>query len=146
MKFLKSGLIFACFALFIFACNQASNTVNNAVSNTNSNSRANTNTMANSGANSTPADELAGGKKVYMDTCGKCHKEDGTGGAVEVMGEKHTAANLKSDKMKKMSDADYVSVIQNGEVEEGMPAFKGRLSDEQINSVVKFIRSEFQSK
>jgi mono/diheme cytochrome c family protein len=150
MKFLKSGLILSCLALFVFACNQAANnTANNVVSNTNSNARTNSNTLANTNtpANSSmPTDEIAAGKTVFTTTCSKCHKETGTGGQVDVMGEKHTAADLTSEKVKNRADADLISTIENGEKEEGMPAFKGKLTDEQIKSVVKFIRKEFHGK
>lgn len=145
MRYVKSVLVSACLALFVFACNQAANnTANNAVVTTN-NARANSNAPANT-TTSTPADEIASGKSVYLERCVKCHKENGTGGAVDVMGEKHTAANFTSERMKKDSDEEFVKVIENGEVEEGMPAFKGKLTDEQIKSVVKFIRKEFQGK
>ena len=144
MKLLKTGLVFSCFALFIFACNQAANT-NNTAKNTiivaNNNANANINSTA-----STPADELATGKSVYMETCVKCHKEDGTGGISEANGKKINAVNFTSEGMKKESDEDLIEEIENGIVDEGMPAFKGRLTDAQIKSVVKFIRKEFQGK
>jgi mono/diheme cytochrome c family protein len=140
------------FALFIFACTQAGNNsaVNNA-STANSNARVNGNTLANTNSlaqstNSAPTDEIASGKTVYSERCVKCHKENGTGGEVEVMGAKHKAADFTNEKVKNESDADYISVIETGEIDEGMPAFKGKLTDEQIKSVVKFIRKEFQGK
>jgi len=152
MKFLKLGLVAACFALFIFACNQAANnTANNTASTGNTNARANSNTLANTNmlanaANSTPADEIASGKTVYMEKCVKCHKENGTGGEIEVMGEKRKAANFTSEGLKKDPDTELIEAIENGITDEGMPAFKGKLTDEQIKSVVKFIRKEFQGK
>jgi cytochrome c6 len=148
MKFLKFGLLLSCLALFVFACSQATNT-NNSVTNTNLNARTNTNTLANSNAlanASTPMDEIASGKSVYMEKCVKCHKENGTGGEIEVMGEKRKAANFTSEGLKKDADAELIEHIENGIVDEGMPAFKGKLTDEQIKSVVKFIRKEFQGK
>ena len=146
MKFLKLGLVATCFALFVFACNQAANNaVNNTISTGNTNARANTNSPANA-ANPTPFDELASGKSVYMEKCVKCHKENGTGGEIEVMGEKRKAANFTSEGLKKDSDGELIEAIENGITDEGMPAFKGKLTDEQIKSVVKFIRKEFQGK
>ncbi|MFN2480848.1 MAG: cytochrome c, partial [Pyrinomonadaceae bacterium] len=43
----------------------------------------------------------------------------------------------------KHSDAEYAKQITEGG--EGMPKFKDRLTPEQINGLVRFIRSEFQS-
>jgi mono/diheme cytochrome c family protein len=144
MKFLKLGLVATCFAFFIFACNQAANnTANNTVSTGNTNARVNTNKPA---TNPTPADEIASGKSVYMEKCVKCHKENGTGGEIEVMGEKRKAANFTSEGLKKDPDSELIEAIENGITDEGMPAFKGKLTDEQIKSVVKFIRKEFQGK
>jgi mono/diheme cytochrome c family protein len=152
MKFLKSGLITICFALFVFACNQAANnTANNALSTKNANAPVNSNTLANTNtianaANAAPADEIASGKAVYMEKCVKCHKENGTGGEIDVMGKKRKAANFTGDSLKKDSDAELIEAIENGVTDEGMPAFKEKLTDEQIKSVVKFIRKEFQGK
>ena len=153
MKILKIGLILSCFALFVFACNQASNNINSNISQSNTNARVNANTLANTNAlansgntGATPADEMAAAKTLYLNSCAKCHKEDGTGGISEVEGKKIKAVNFASPGMKKESDEDLFAEIRDGVENEGMPAFKGRLSDEQIKSLVKFIRKEFQSK
>lgn len=140
MKFLKSGLILSCLALFIFACNQAANT-------NNTNKTANTNTIANANTPvKTPIDELTAARAIYTEKCVRCHKEDGSGGIGEADGKKYKAANFKSEGMKKESDEDLFAEIQLGVVGEGMPAFKGELTDDQIKSLVKFIRKEFQGK
>jgi mono/diheme cytochrome c family protein len=147
MKFLKSALVFAFSALFIFACSQASNTSNNAIV-ANANTRANSNNAApiTPTVNPTPGDELASGKAVYMEKCVKCHKENGAGGEIEVMGKKRKAANLTSDGIKKDPDSELIDAITNGIVDEGMPAFANSLSEAQIKAVVKFIRQDLQAK
>jgi mono/diheme cytochrome c family protein len=141
MKFLKITLVLSSLALFIFACNQAANT-NNPVNN--ADKAANTNTIVN--IPKTPVDELAAARTIYTEKCVKCHKEDGSGGIGESDGKKFKAANFKSEGMKKESDEDLIAEIELGVPDEGMPAFKGTLNDEQIKSVVKFIRKEFQGK
>ncbi|HEY0426642.1 MAG TPA: cytochrome c [Pyrinomonadaceae bacterium] len=148
MKFLKYALILTALALFIFACKEAGNTVsNNAVPPVSSNTLANTNALANAGAsNSAPADEIALGKSIYMEKCVKCHKENGKGGEIEVLGVKRKASNFTTENSKNDADSDLIDIIENGQTEDGMPAFKDKLSDEQIKSVVKFIRGEFQGK
>ena len=91
-------------------------------------------------------DEIASAKKIYMDNCAKCHKEDGTGGKVVIDGETLKADNLTSENIKKDDDAEIIKYITEGIPDEGMPAFKSRLSDEQIKSVVKYIRADLQKK
>ena len=146
MKLLKLAFILAFTALCIFACTQANNTANNS-SNANLNARTNTNVAAKSNSPAaTPADELASGKTVYMEKCVKCHKENGAGGEIEVLGKKRKAANLASGGAKNDPDEDVIDAIANGITDEGMPAFKDTLSDEQIKAVVKYIRQDLQGK
>ena len=142
MNFLKISLVLLAFALFVFACTEASKTNTTVNSNVNK-----TNTVANTNTpTSTPADELTSAKSVYMEKCVSCHKENGTGGKVTIEGATINAENLTTDKMKNMADEKYFKYIENGIPDEGMPAFKGKLTDEQIKNVVKFIRKEFQGK
>jgi mono/diheme cytochrome c family protein len=138
MKFVKTGLVILFVGLFIFACKQTAN----------NNVAANSNVVSNTVniTKSTPIDELAAAKTTYTESCQKCHKPDGAGGIIEFGGNRHKAANLKSEGMKKESDEDLFSEIQEGVPEEGMPAFKGKLTDDQIINLVKFIRKEFQGK
>jgi len=89
---------------------------------------------------------MASTKNIYTEKCVRCHKEDGTGGKVEIDGTTINAEDFTEDKMKNMSDAKYIGYIENGVPDEGMPAFKGKLSDTEIKNLVKFIRREFQGK
>ena len=140
MKFLKISLILSAFALFIFACSQAANnTANNAANNNKTVSNTNSPT-------STPTDEIAVGKTVYTERCVICHRDNGTGGKVTIEGKTINADNFTIEKMKNMSDEKYVGYIENGVIDEGMPAFKGKLTDAEIKSVINYIRKEFQSK
>ncbi len=154
MKFLKFGFILSALTLFIFACaeNKPTSPANTIIV-TNTNSSANANKPAANTAivnlNAQPSakmDEMASTKKIYTEKCVRCHKEDGTGGKVEIDGTTLNAEDFTEDKMKNMSDAKYIGYIENGVPDEGMPAFKGKLSDTEIKNLVKFIRSEFQGK
>ena len=143
MKFLKIAFVASAFALFIAACAETAknslNTANNAIVVTNS--------KVNAIAQPTTAiDELASAREIFVTSCSNCHKEDGTGGKVEIEGKTINADNLTTDKMKKMADAKYISYIENGVPDEGMPAFKGKLTDQQIKDVVNYIRKEIQAK
>lgn len=92
-----------------------------------------------------PPSELAIGEGKYKEYCSKCHKEDGTGGKVEIAGKTLNAENLVSDKMKKEPDSEYIEYITKGIPEEGMPSFEGELSEAEMKAVVKYIREKLQS-
>ncbi len=143
MKFLKIGFVAAAFALFAIACSQTTVINKDAPA-------VNVNDVSNAQAEVTPAaptDDLASAGKIYKETCIGCHKADGAGGVTILDdGKKVKAPNFSSDRMKKEDDADWIETIENGAKEDGMPAFKGRLSDEEIRNLVKFIRKEFQQK
>lgn len=142
MKFFKFSLILSAFALFAFACNQAAttnNTSNNAANNAKTVSNANMPTA-------TPLDEIAIGKSVFKENCANCHKDSGTGGKVTIEGKTINPDNLTTEKMKNTPDEKYYGYIETGFPEDGMPAFKGKLTDAEIKAVVKYIRKEFQSK
>jgi mono/diheme cytochrome c family protein len=137
MKIIKLILMVVTISTFIIACAKSSN----------ENKPAET-VNANVPANVQPAatvDEMAATRTIYKEKCAKCHKEDGTGGEVEIDGEKLKAANFTSEKMKKMDDEKYLKATTKGVKDEGMPAFENILSESEIKNVVKFIRSNFQS-
>lgn len=142
MKFLKITLVLTTFILFTMACNQSA--ANNSAGNANAKPNTNANTTAAANTQPTMADELAAARKNYKEKCASCHKEDGSGGKTDIEGTIINAENLTSDKMKKMDDAKYIDYIENGIKDEGMPAFKGKLTDQEIKDIVKFIRKEFQ--
>jgi len=144
MKILKASLIFAAFTLFVIACSQTPTVNTNAPANT-------TAAIANSPvqAEATPAagDDLASAKKIYSEKCVKCHKEDGSGGqTVFEDGTRIKAPNLRSERQKTKPDSDYIEIIEKGAKEDGMPAFKGKISDDEIKNLVKYIRRDFQGK
>ena len=139
MKILKLTLVLTAFGLFAIACNQTA--TNNATTNAIVVNAANTTAKTEPTAQS---DELAAARIHYSDKCASCHKENGTGGKIEVDGKIRKADDLTTEKMKKMDDAKYVKYIKDGIPDEGMPAFKDHLSDEEIKTLVKFIRKEIQ--
>ena len=140
MKIVKLCLVISAIALFIFACSENKPT-NTTTANVNK-PAANTNTPTNTQPTAA-IDELASAKKIYTEKCERCHKADGTGGVVDIEGTKIKAANLTKENLKKDPDSDLIETIEKGDKEEGMPAFKGKLSDEEIKSLVKLIRRDF---
>ena len=143
MNLLKIVLVLSGFALLSTACGEtvknAPNAANNMVLVTNSN----VNTVT---PPKTPVDELAAAREIYTISCSNCHKENGAGGKVQIDGKTVNTDNLTTDKMKNMSDAKFTSYIENGILDEGMPAFKGKLTDQQIKDVVSYVRTELQKK
>ena len=89
-----------------------------------------------------PADDLAAARKLYKTTCARCHQENGEGGEVNIEGNTFKAPSFKRPGMIKAPDSDLIKGIANGG--DDMPAFKERLTPEQIKDLVRFIRKEFQ--
>lgn len=142
MKIFKFFLILSVFALFIFACNQTNSVNSTAPGNSNIAIVTTSNIEKMPGG----ADELASARKIYSEICVKCHKEDGKGGVRQIEDRKIKAPDFTSERMRKDDDNDWIDTIKHGAKEDGMPAFEGRLSDEEIKDLVKFIRREFQQK
>ena len=94
-------------------------------------------------ATATP-DELAFARANYAKHCENCHGPEGNGGIATVEDKKIKVPSLKTPGALKHSDNDFVDQITEGEEE--MPAFKDKLSPDEINALVKFIRVEFQGK
>lgn len=139
MKFLKIVFTISALLIFIVACNETKPT--NSITANNANSTAKD---TNAATPSTTLNELAAAQVIYKEKCSRCHQDDGSGGKVDFDGTTINAENLTTDKMKNMDDAKYIKYIEEGIPDEGMPAFKGKLTDEQIKDVVKYIRAEFQ--
>lgn len=82
----------------------------------------------------TRADDSA---DVYKAKCAVCHAPDGTGNSV--MGKKLGAKDLRSDEVQKKSDAELNDVVTNG-MGKTMPAYKDKLTADQIKGLVAYIR------
>jgi len=138
MKFIKSVFIFMTIALLIVACSETRTT--------NTNVAVNTTIVANSTAQPTAApDEFARARKIYAESCVNCHREKGEGGAGEFEGKKIKVPSFQSKGAMNASDDNLYYHIANGEEDE-MPAFKNDLTEEEMRSLVRFIRQEFQKK
>jgi mono/diheme cytochrome c family protein len=71
-----------------------------------------------------------------------CHGADGAGQTPT--GKTMKLKDLGSDEVQKMSDADMKKLTADGKGK--MPAYKAKLSAEEIDLVVKFVRSFAPSK
>jgi mono/diheme cytochrome c family protein len=77
------------------------------------------------------------GADTYKAKCAACHGARGTGDTV--IGKNLKLRSLGSEEVQKQSDDDLFTIINKGK--HGMPAFEGKLSKDQIQDLVKFVRS-----
>jgi mono/diheme cytochrome c family protein len=136
MNHLKLGLVLLAATAFVVSCSQPASTPNtkNAVANAN-------NTVATTPAQpAATVDELALAGDLYSKNCMICHKDTGKGGKVTIEGKSLDPIDLTSAKVKARSDDKLLSQIKDGSPEDGMPAFKEKLTDDQIKSLVKHLR------
>ena len=94
-------------------------------------------------ATATP-DEFAIARANYAQHCSACHGDEGKGGLVKVDNVKLKVPNLTEGHALEHPDEKLVKQVTNGG--DGMPKFKDKLSPEEINAMVHFIRHEFQGK
>ena len=74
---------------------------------------------------------------IFKSNCAACHGADGRGQGP--MGKALHVKDLASDDVQAQSDQDLKKVIADGKGK--MPAYKGKLSDDDIAALVTFIRS-----
>ncbi len=136
MKTFVKLILVAAAVLFVFACGSPNDTSKN------TNVPANDQTSARSTPLAKPTiDEVAMGANVFETNCVACHKPEGTGGKVTIEGKTLDAANLTSGHDKKHDDATLIQHIMEGDEEDGMPAFKDKLSEGELRAVVAHIRA-----
>jgi len=82
----------------------------------------------------TRADDSGG---LYKTKCAACHGPDGKGETS--MGKMMKVRDLASEDVQKQTDADLTNIVSNGKAK--MPAYKGKLTDDQIKQLVGFIRT-----
>src|SRR6266851_1372694 len=78
---------------------------------------------------------------TYKTNCVSCHGQDGRGSAV---GRSLHAADFRSAQVQQQSDAHLADVVAEGRG--NMPAFGTRLSKDQIDALVKYIRTLAKAK
>ena len=136
MKLISLALTCVAIALLSIACTETATPTN-------------TNTSRTAATPATPSpspsvDPLATARAHYAKNCEACHGEQGTGGLVKVDNKQIKVASLKADHAIKHTDDQLIKVITGGEEE--MPAFKDKLSQQEIADLVRFVRKEFQGK
>jgi mono/diheme cytochrome c family protein len=79
----------------------------------------------------------AGGEATYKSKCASCH--GATGMADSGAGKSLKIKPVNDPEVKAMSEADMIKVTTDGKGK--MPAYKGKLTDDQIKEAVGFYRS-----
>ena len=72
---------------------------------------------------------------VYKSKCQGCHGADGK---ATVIGKKLGAKDFSDADVAKISEADLVKITTDGKNK--MPAYKSKLTDDQIKDLVKYVR------
>ena len=74
---------------------------------------------------------------TYKAKCAGCHAADGSGNspAGKAMG----VPDLRSPELQKKTDSELIDSTTNGKGK--MPAYKGKLTDDQIKGLVAYIRT-----
>ena len=137
MKQLALALTCIGIALGAFACTETATTPTNRSAPTAAASPA-------APAPTASVDPLATARANYAKNCEACHGPEGVGGLVKVEDKQIKVASLKANHAIKHTDEQLAKVITNGE--EAMPAFKDKLTQAEIQDLVKFVRKEFQGK
>lgn len=136
MKLIALALTCVAMALVAIACTETATPTNT-----------NTTRAAATPAAPSPAasvDEFASAKANYQKNCEGCHGETFTGGLVKVDNKQIKVPSLKSDHAIKHTDDQITKMITNGEEE--MPAFKDKMSAQEIADMVRYVRKGIQGK
>lgn len=77
------------------------------------------------------------GADTYKAKCQMCHAADGSGSTPA--GKAMKAVPFSDPALVKASDADLIAATKNGKGK--MPAYAGKLTDDQIRDVIAYIRT-----
>ena len=80
---------------------------------------------------------FAQGADLYKSKCQMCHAADGSGNTPA--GKSSKARPFDSPEVLKLSDDDLIKVTKNGQGK--MPAYAGKLTDDQIKAVIAHIHT-----
>jgi mono/diheme cytochrome c family protein len=84
---------------------------------------------------------IQAGRLAYIGSCAECHGAKGDGKGVFGTAIYPPATDLTRGDPKEMSDAQLFWIVKNGLSFTGMPAFGGQYNDQDISSLVAYIRS-----
>ena len=80
---------------------------------------------------------MGDGAAVFKAKCASCHGPDGSG--LTGMGKAMKLRDLGSADVQKQSDGELTTITTDGKGK--MPAYKGKISDDEIKQVIAFMRT-----
>jgi len=83
------------------------------------------------------ADATPDGGAIFKSKCAMCHGPDGSGQTA--MGRSLKLRDLGSADVQRQTDAQLIAIVADGK--EKMPAYKGKLSPDEISQLVAHIRT-----
>lgn len=86
---------------------------------------------------SAPARAQNDAAALFKARCSACHGADGSGNTT--VGKSMKLRDLASADVQKQTDAELTDIVTNGKTP--MPAYKDKLNDAQIKSLVGYVRS-----
>ena len=102
-----------------------------------------TDTSKPTGTPAATPDAFAETRGIFAKDCQSCHGIDGKGGRVKLEGGKTLRVpSFREGHALRHSDTDFRRQINGGG--DGMPAFKDKLTTQQIDELIRFVRQEFQ--
>ena len=144
MKSLKSGLVVSLAVLLSAACTVTETTNTNANRNsappvavTPANANA-ASTNSNASGAATTLDAAALFNNDSAPKCASCHRADGKGVEAMKASMKDLPDFTDAAWQKKATDAEMIETIKNGH--KPMPAYKDKLTDDQIKALVAYVR------
>jgi mono/diheme cytochrome c family protein len=82
--------------------------------------------------------DVAAGKRLYLTACANCHGPDGTGAMMKQVLPK--IGDLGSPEMHgRLKDEDIINLVKTGR--DKMPAFGTMFGDDQLKSLVAYVRT-----
>lgn len=136
MKLILLALACLAIALVSFACTETATPTNTSTPPTASSPAA--------AAPTASIDEFATARANYGKHCEACHGPNAEGGLVKVDNKQIKVPSLKRDHAVKHTEEQLVKIVTGGEEE--MPAFKDKLSQQEIAEMVRFVRKVHQGK
>jgi mono/diheme cytochrome c family protein len=134
MNSARPVLIITAIAIALVGCNQSVDVTTNQGQPSGSPAAAST---------ATP-EPFASARANFAKHCVVCHGANGEGGRVEVEGKRLRVPSLTKGHALEHPDDKLIKQIAEGDDE--MPAFKDKLSSQEINDLVDFIRKELQGR
>ncbi len=134
-KLLMKLILLVAIALFAVGCTETPTTTN---------SPSPAAPAASTPAPAASADPMLAARANYAQHCVACHGPNGEGGPVKVDNKTIKVPSLRADHAIKHTDAELTKILTGGE--EAMPAFKDKLTQDEITQLVSFVRTTFQKK